>query len=80
MWRNPRLIVEVDGYGFHRSPSRFENDRERDVKLTLAGWHVTRFTWAQVTTPPEVGRRGRHGAAWGSDVNRVAAPRVSDPA
>ena len=49
-WRAKRLIVEVDGYGFHRSPSRFENDRERDVMLTLAGWKVMRFTWTQVTT------------------------------
>jgi Protein of unknown function (DUF559) len=51
-WRKPRLIVEVDGYGYHRSPSRFENDRERDVTLALAGWHVMRFTWTQVTTRP----------------------------
>jgi Transcriptional regulator, AbiEi antitoxin/Protein of unknown function (DUF559) len=52
-WRPQRLVVEVDGYGFHRSPSRFENDRERDVMLTLAGWHVMRFTWTQVTTRPK---------------------------
>jgi hypothetical protein len=51
-WRPQRLVVEVDGYGFHRSPSRFENDRERDVMLTLAGWTVLRFTWAQVTDRP----------------------------
>jgi hypothetical protein len=52
-WRAQRLVVEVDGYGYHRSPSRFENDRERDVMLTLAGWHVLRFTWTQVTTRPK---------------------------
>ena len=52
-WRKPRLIVEVDGYGYHRSPTRFENDRERDVMLTLAGWTVMRFTWTQVTTRPD---------------------------
>jgi hypothetical protein len=52
VWRDKRLVVEVDGYGFHRSPSRFENDRERDVMLTLAGWTVLRFTWTQVTARP----------------------------
>jgi hypothetical protein len=52
-WRARRLVVEVDGYGYHRSPSRFENDRERDIMLTLAGWTVLRFTWTQVTTRPD---------------------------
>jgi hypothetical protein len=52
VWRANRLVVEVDGYGFHRSPSRFENDRERDVMLGLAGWQVLRFTWAHVTERP----------------------------
>jgi len=52
VWRDARLIVEVDGYRYHRSPSAFEDDRERDVTLTLAGWTVLRFTWAQVTGRP----------------------------
>ena len=51
-WPDARLIVEVDGYGYHRSPSAFEDDRERDVMLTLAGWRVLRFTWAKVTRRP----------------------------
>jgi very-short-patch-repair endonuclease len=51
-WRNARLIVEVDGYAYHRSPSAFENDRERDVILVLAGWQVLRFTWTQLTRRP----------------------------
>ncbi len=27
VWRDARLIVEVDGYAYHRSPSAFEDDR-----------------------------------------------------
>jgi very-short-patch-repair endonuclease len=50
VWRDRRLIVEVDGYAYHRSPERFEADRERDVDLTVAGWRVLRFTWAQIQT------------------------------
>ena len=49
VWRDARLIVEVDGYRYHRSPSQFESDRERDVMLVLAGWQVLRFTWTQIT-------------------------------
>jgi very-short-patch-repair endonuclease len=52
VWRDARLIVEVDGYRYHRSPSAFESDRERDVVLALAGWHVLRFTWAQLARRP----------------------------
>jgi very-short-patch-repair endonuclease len=53
VWRHKRLVVEVDGYGYHRAPSRFEDDRERDVILTVAGWTVLRFTWTQVTRRPK---------------------------
>jgi hypothetical protein len=52
VWRDRRLIVEVDGYAYHRSPAAFEADRERDVTLTTKGWRVLRFTWAQVTRRP----------------------------
>ncbi|HET8755233.1 MAG TPA: DUF559 domain-containing protein [Solirubrobacteraceae bacterium] len=48
VWRDRRLIVEVDGYRYHRAPSRFESDREKDVVLGAKGWRVMRFTWRQV--------------------------------
>jgi very-short-patch-repair endonuclease len=51
-WRGDRLVVEVDGYAHHRSPSAFERDRKRDVRLVLAGWRVLRFTWLQLTESP----------------------------
>jgi very-short-patch-repair endonuclease len=65
IWRNARLIVEVDGYAYHRSPTAFETDRARDVVLAMAGWQVLRFTWTQLTTRPAwvaaaVGHRRRH--------------------
>jgi very-short-patch-repair endonuclease len=52
VWRDVRVVVEVDGYAFHRSPSAFERDRERDAILTTNGWRVLRFTHAQITGRP----------------------------
>lgn len=52
VWHGRRLVVEVDGYAHHRSPSAFEADRERDVMLTTRGWRVLRFTWAHITRRP----------------------------
>jgi very-short-patch-repair endonuclease len=49
VWRDRRLIVEVDGYEHHRSPTAFAADRERDVVLTGMGWRVMRFTYEHVT-------------------------------
>jgi hypothetical protein len=43
-WPRQRLVVEADGYAYHRSPSALADDRERDVELTLAGWRTLRFT------------------------------------
>ena len=48
-WPSRRVVVEADGYTWHRSPGALNADRERDVALTLAGWRVLRFTHAQVT-------------------------------
>jgi very-short-patch-repair endonuclease len=41
-WAQQRLIVEVDGYGHHRSRSAFEADRRKDLRLSLAGFRVVR--------------------------------------
>jgi very-short-patch-repair endonuclease len=52
VWRAARLIVEVDGYRYHRGRTVFRTDRERDVRLEVAGWRVLRFTWEHVTERP----------------------------
>jgi hypothetical protein len=48
-WPHCGLVVEADSYRWHRSPSALNDDRERDVELTLAGYRVLRFTYEQVT-------------------------------
>jgi hypothetical protein len=52
VWREQRVVVEADSYTHHRSPSALDDDRARDVELTLAGWTVLRFTYAQCTKRP----------------------------
>ena len=46
-WPDRGLVVEADSYAWHRSPSALDDDRERDVELTLAGLTSLRFTYEQ---------------------------------
>jgi very-short-patch-repair endonuclease len=47
-WPDANLVVEVDGYEFHKSRAQFENDRRRDAKLMVAGYRVLRVTQTRV--------------------------------
>jgi very-short-patch-repair endonuclease len=44
VWIEHRLIVEVDGYLWHKTRKDFESNRRRDTKLQLAGYRVMRPT------------------------------------
>jgi very-short-patch-repair endonuclease len=44
-----RLVVETDGYRYHRTRRAFERDRERDAILARAGYRTLRFTHRQLT-------------------------------
>jgi very-short-patch-repair endonuclease len=52
LWRDAGLIVEADSRGFHDTGSAFESDREREQRLQLAGWRVSRCTWRQIEREP----------------------------
>ena len=47
-----RLVVETDGYRYHRTRRAFERDRERDAILARAGYRTLRFTHRQLTHEP----------------------------
>jgi very-short-patch-repair endonuclease len=47
-----RLVVETDGYRYHRTRRAFERDRERDAILARAGHRTLRFTHRQLTREP----------------------------
>jgi predicted transcriptional regulator of viral defense system len=52
VWPRQRLIVELDSWEFHRGRRAFEEDRERDAVLQLAGYRVVRFTWRRLVDRP----------------------------
>ncbi|OUX84007.1 MAG: hypothetical protein CBB95_17640 [Alteromonas sp. TMED35] len=43
-----RILIEFDGYGFHRSKEAFQNDRNKERFAQTHGWVVFRFTNAMV--------------------------------
>jgi very-short-patch-repair endonuclease len=51
-WPAQRLIVEVDGWQFHRSRRAFVTDRARDRAAVATGWRVARFPATEVMYEP----------------------------
>ena len=52
LWSAERVIVETDGYAYHRDRPAFENDHERTVALTAVGYEVHRATYRMLTWNP----------------------------
>ncbi len=63
-WPEERVAVEVDGFAYHRTRERFEEDRKRDAVLRKAGITVIRVTWRQLE---------RHATAVLADVAQALA-------
>jgi very-short-patch-repair endonuclease len=51
-WPDAKLVVELDGFEFHRTRAAFEQDRLRDAELKLAGIEVIRVTAAWIRRDP----------------------------
>jgi very-short-patch-repair endonuclease len=47
-----RLIVEIDGYEYHRTAAEFDNDRRRDARLKALGYEVVRVSDAWLVSDP----------------------------
>jgi very-short-patch-repair endonuclease len=53
LWRAETLIVETDGYRYHRGAVAFEADRTRDNYLVGLGFQVLRFSYRRVVEEPQ---------------------------
>lgn len=73
-WPNLELIVETDGWRYHRTPAEQAKDHRRDQVHTAAGLTTVRFPEEQVRyEPQEVGR------TLAAVVQRLANGRQSAP-
>lgn len=52
LWRDRKLVVESDGYIYHRGRAAFEDDRARDLALRGLGYEVVRLADRQITDEP----------------------------
>lgn len=52
VWRDVRLVVELDGRDTHGTAAAFERDRQRDRALQVAGWRPVRITYRQMRDAP----------------------------
>jgi hypothetical protein len=55
-----RLIVELDGWEFHRDRQNFESDRDRDADTLAAGFVTVRITWERLICAPDREARRLH--------------------
>jgi predicted transcriptional regulator of viral defense system len=57
LWPQLRVVLETDGYDYHRTRSAIERDRRKQADLVTAGLRVLRSTWRQVEREPDqIGR------------------------
>lgn len=52
LFAEQRVIVELDGYEFHRGRDSFERDRDRDADTLAAGLQTVRVTWKRLRYAP----------------------------
>lgn len=62
LWRDARLVVELDGRQAHSTAGAFEADRARDRRLVAAGWRPMRVTWAHLHRDSDTLEREIRGA------------------
>jgi hypothetical protein len=52
LWREQRLVVEIDSFAYHRGSVAFQDDHARDLDLRAAGFTVLRYTERQLEKEP----------------------------
>lgn len=59
LWREQRLIVELQGARFHGTAAAMARDAERARRLLLAGWQIVPVTWSQLSSRASADRLAR---------------------
>jgi very-short-patch-repair endonuclease len=54
VWSAGRLVVEIDGFGFHSTAAAFSSDRRRDAELVLSDFIVLRLPHDEVVGDVEL--------------------------
>jgi very-short-patch-repair endonuclease len=55
LWREQRVVVELDSWEYHgRARKPFEDDRDKDIRLLLAGYRTIRVTSRKLDRPAEL--------------------------
>jgi len=52
LWRDRKLVVETDGYEYHRGRQAFQDDRGRGLDLRARGFQVIPLSEKQVNEEP----------------------------
>jgi very-short-patch-repair endonuclease len=53
LFREERVVIEIDGFAFHSDADTFQRDRSRQNAIALAGYQILRFTWLDLVEYPE---------------------------
>ena len=48
-----RLLIEADGFEFHRERSDYRKDRRKANAFLVGGWMLLRFSWEDVMGSPD---------------------------
>ncbi len=52
LWKEERVVVELDSRSVHGTKKRFESDRQRDRILVAEGYRIVHVTWRQLQKEP----------------------------
>jgi hypothetical protein len=79
VWPDRRLIVETDGYEFHRTAAAKRRDATKDEHFRGDGFTVVRLTWADVAERPARTAAALLAARMSSDAPHGSTRRHSSP-